>query len=90
MTLGTNLDTGWAGSASRKYGMRVDPFPAPDSLLAPLRPLLADADVVLLNVEGAIGEHDGAAVDQALAGLARDGLLERDPRDPWRCRLPLA
>ncbi len=42
------------------------------------------------SLEGAIGEHDGAAVDQALAGLARDGLLERDPRDPWRCRLPLA
>ena len=56
VTLGTNLDPSWAQSASRKYGMRVDPFPDPDSLLAPLRPLVADADVVLLNVEGAIGE----------------------------------
>lgn len=27
----------------------------PDSLIAPLRPLFADADVVLINVEGAIG-----------------------------------
>ncbi len=56
VTMGTNLDPGWARSASAKYGMRVDPFPDPDSLLAPLRPLVADADVVLLNVEGAIGE----------------------------------
>lgn len=56
VTLGTNLNAGWAQSASRKYGMRVDPFPDPDSLLAPLRPLVAGADVVLLNVEGAIGE----------------------------------
>lgn len=56
VTLGTNLIPGWAATASTRYGMRVDPFPDPDSLLAPLRPLVADADVVLLNVEGAIGE----------------------------------
>ncbi|HLL47959.1 MAG TPA: hypothetical protein VK399_14705, partial [Longimicrobiaceae bacterium] len=56
VTMGTNLDPGWARFASAKYGMRVEPFPDPDSLLAPLRPLVADADVVLLNVEGAIGE----------------------------------
>lgn len=56
VTLGTNLDTGWARRASQRYGVRVDPFPDPDSLLAPLRPLVEDADVVLLNVEGAIGE----------------------------------
>ncbi|HEX2189935.1 MAG TPA: CapA family protein [Longimicrobiaceae bacterium] len=56
VTLGTNLGAGWVHNASRKYGMPVEPFPDPDSLLAPLRPLVADADVVLLNVEGAIGE----------------------------------
>src|SRR2546423_9776155 len=28
---------------------------APDSLLAPLKPLYADAGVILINVEGAIG-----------------------------------
>lgn len=56
VTLGTNLGAGWVENASRRYGMRVEPFPDPDSLLAPLRPLVADADVVLLNVEGAIGE----------------------------------
>jgi hypothetical protein len=31
-------------------------LPDPNSLLAPLAPLMADADVIMLNVEGAIGE----------------------------------
>lgn len=56
VTLGTNLNAGWVHNASRKYGMKVAAFPDPDSLLAPLRGLVADADVVLLNIEGAIGE----------------------------------
>lgn len=56
VTLGTNLGSGWARNSSAKYGVRVHAFPDPDSLLAPLRPLVAGADVVLLNVEGAIGE----------------------------------
>ncbi|HYJ80263.1 MAG TPA: CapA family protein [Longimicrobiaceae bacterium] len=56
VTLGTNLDTGWVHTAAGRLGRRVAALPSPDSLLAPLRPLLADADVVLLNVEGAIGE----------------------------------
>ncbi len=55
VTLGTNIDTTWALAASRKYGRRVPAFPDPDSLLFPLRPLVEDADVVLLNVEAAIG-----------------------------------
>ena len=50
VTIGTNLDTSWAVRRG------VEPFPDPDRLLAPLRPLVADADVVLLNIEGAIGE----------------------------------
>lgn len=56
VTLGTNLDTTWVATASARLGRRVPALPSPDSLLAPLAPLLADADVVLLNVEGAIGE----------------------------------
>jgi hypothetical protein len=56
VTLGTNLDTAWVHTASGRLGRRVAALPSPDSLLAPLRPLLADADVVLLNVEAAIGE----------------------------------
>ena len=57
--LGNNLDTLWAQRASARLTRPVDPFPDPDSLLSPLRPLVADADLVLLNVEGAIGS--GAA-----------------------------
>ncbi len=58
MTLGTNLDTSWTKVVSRRLHRPVAALPAPDSLIAPLRPLVADADLVLLNVEGAIG--DGA------------------------------
>jgi hypothetical protein len=56
VTLGTNLDTGWVHAARARLGRRVAALPAPDSLLQPLRPLLRDADVVLWNVEGAIGD----------------------------------
>jgi hypothetical protein len=56
VTLGTNLDTAWVVRA-RKGGERgLRAFPDPDSLLAPLRPLVSDADILLINVEGAIGE----------------------------------
>ena len=56
VTLGTNLDTSWVHTARARLGYRVPALPPPDSLLAPLAPLVADADIVLLNVEGAIGE----------------------------------
>jgi hypothetical protein len=49
VSLGTNLDTTWA------IGRGVSALPDPRELLAPLMPLLADANVILLNVEGAIG-----------------------------------
>jgi hypothetical protein len=58
VTLGTNLDTTWAPFFARRYKVVAEPLPPPDSLLAPLRPLFRGADVVLLNVEGAIGEGD--------------------------------
>jgi len=54
--LGNNLDTLWARRTAARLGQPVPPQPDPESLLAPLRPLLVDADIVLLNVEGAIGE----------------------------------
>ena len=54
--LGSNLDTTWAVRASQRLGRRVNPFPDPEALLAPLRPLVEDADVILFNIEGAIGE----------------------------------
>jgi len=55
VTLGTNLDLAWARSAAdtlwSRFGLRADP----DSLAPALAPFLAGADLVLLNVEGAIG-----------------------------------
>jgi hypothetical protein len=55
VTLGTNLDPLWAKHAADTlgniYGLRADP----DSLAPLLRPFFAGADVVVLNVEGAIG-----------------------------------
>lgn len=55
VTLGTNLDTLWARRSEqrfiREFGIRPDPL----TLLAPLRQLVGDADLVLLNVETAIG-----------------------------------
>jgi hypothetical protein len=56
VTLGTNLDTAWVHTARARLGRRVPALPPPDSLLAPLVPLLHDADVVLWNVESAIGD----------------------------------
>jgi hypothetical protein len=53
--LGTNLDTLWAKTARRKLWSDFHLSSEPDSLLRPLRPLFSDADVVLINVEGAIG-----------------------------------
>lgn len=60
VTLGNNLDPAWAATAARRmrtgWGRSVEP----DSLLAPLQPLVSDADIVLLNVESAIGEGPAA------------------------------
>jgi len=36
-----------------------------------------------------LGEHDAAALEAALAGLAREGLAERHPTDATLARLPL-
>lgn len=55
ITLGTNLDPKWQRTAAQRvrasYGMSA----TPDAFVAPLRPLFADANVVLINVEMAIG-----------------------------------
>lgn len=55
ITLGTNLDTAWARLGARRLRAGYGFSDHPATLLAPLRPLFADADVVLLNVETAIG-----------------------------------
>jgi poly-gamma-glutamate capsule biosynthesis protein CapA/YwtB (metallophosphatase superfamily) len=55
VTLGSNLDPAWARTAAdslwKQFGLRADP----ESLTVALKPFVADADVVLMNVEGAIG-----------------------------------
>ena len=69
LLIGNNLDTLWASRASMRLGYPVSPFPDPDSLLAPLRPLVRGADIVLVNVEGAIGE--GEAPSKCRPGSTR-------------------
>ena len=56
VTLGTNLDTAWANRASRHMRETLRRSDSPASLIAPLRPLFAGADIALVNVESAIGE----------------------------------
>ena len=53
--LGSDLDTSWAARRG------VPALPDPLELVAPLRSLAADADIVLLNVEGAIGSGPAPA-----------------------------
>lgn len=63
VTLGSNMDTAWI---RRMTGLVVDSLPVSDSLLdsrlksrdsllSPLRALMSDASIVLVNAEGAIG-----------------------------------
>jgi hypothetical protein len=56
VTLGTNLDSVWAKHAADTLSRFYSMSPDPDSLAPRLRPFLAGADVVLLNIEGAVGE----------------------------------
>jgi hypothetical protein len=56
VTLGTNLDTAWARVASARLETRYRQRDDPATLLAPLRGLVSDAELVLVNVESAIGE----------------------------------
>lgn len=55
VTLGTNLDRAWSREASAKLRSVYGLSDRPEELIAPLKPLVADADIVLLNVESAIG-----------------------------------
>jgi poly-gamma-glutamate capsule biosynthesis protein CapA/YwtB (metallophosphatase superfamily) len=55
VTLGTNLDRAWSLTAAQKMRTLYKRSDKPDDLIAPLRPLVEGADIVLLNVESAIG-----------------------------------
>lgn len=61
VTLGTNLDTAWTRVASARMQTRFRLRDDPASLLAPLRRLVSDADLVLVNVESAIGDGPAPA-----------------------------
>ena len=82
VTLGTNLDTTWTAYASKKLKRKVAALPSPDSLLMPLHPLVADAQVVLLNIEGAVGE--GASPLDKCAGSTSGCYALRMPLDAAR------
>ena len=58
VSLGTNLDTTWVDRAAKWMRHRPAALPEPSHLLAPLVPMLngAGADLVLVNLEGAIGD----------------------------------
>ena len=66
VTLGTNLDTAWTRVASARLRTQFRQRDDPATLLAPLRPLVSDAELVLLNVESAIGA--GPAPSKCSAG----------------------
>ena len=55
VTLGTNLDPFWAKYAADTLGRLYGLQPDPDSLAPALHSFFAGADVVVLNIEGAIG-----------------------------------
>ena len=56
ITLGSNLDSLWARNAEANLWNRFGRSADPDSLLAQVRPFFRDADIVLVNIEGAIGD----------------------------------
>ena len=55
VTMGTNLDAKWPVMAAQRLRAQFGLSSEPDALVAPLRPLFADADIVLVNIETAIG-----------------------------------
>jgi hypothetical protein len=76
VTLGTDLDTAWVRQMTRPRRGPRRALPAPATLLAPLRPLVSDADLVLLNIEGAIGE---GAVPPKCSPRSRNCYAMRQP-----------
>jgi hypothetical protein len=75
--LGNNLDSTWALRTYGRYGDGAL-LPDPEALVAPLGPLVADADVVFVNVEGAIG--DGPAPPKCRPGSTRCYAFRQDVR----------
>ena len=76
--LGGNLDTTWTRRTSHSPAGRIAALPDPDTLLAPLVPLVRDADVVMVNVEGAIGT--GPAPRKCRPGSRTCYAFRQEPR----------
>jgi hypothetical protein len=55
VTLGTNLNPVWTRRVADSMQNVHKRSGAPDSLIARLRPMMAGADIVMVNIEGAIG-----------------------------------
>jgi Bacterial capsule synthesis protein PGA_cap len=70
VTLGTDLDTSWV---RRTAGQSV----ALDTLISPVRALVADADLVMVNSEGAIG--DGPLASAKCTHKAHCFMLRQPP-----------
>lgn len=81
--------------ASGVRGGRANPSPSPPVFTSTTRwlrgrivdRLRAIANDTWTSIDEPIGTHDLAAVRAALRALARDGLIELDPVDPFRARL---
>jgi len=69
VSLGTNLDTTWVDRTAAWMRRRPRALPEPRRLLAPLVPMLDGADLVMVNLEGAIGDDDPA--DSTVAPAAK-------------------
>lgn len=88
VTLGTNLDTAWSRRHAIASGDPTGSLHGPELLVAPLRPLMRGADVVVVNAEGAIGD---GPVDTPKCDLTRQNCyLLRAPSEAGRAIRHLA
>jgi hypothetical protein len=82
VTLGTNLDSAWSRRNAAATRDSTGERHRPDALVAPVRPLVRGADIVIINAEGAIGE---GPVDVPKCDLDRETCyLLRSPRGAAR------
>jgi A/G-specific adenine glycosylase len=84
-----------AGSAPRRQRSAATPAPPFTATTRWLRGRIVDrlrgaAGEAWTAIEAPIGTHDAPAIAAALAALARDGLVEVDPGDPFTARLAIA
>jgi hypothetical protein len=88
VTLGTNLDTAWSRRNAVATGDATGAFHTPEALVGPLRPLMRGADIVIVNVEGAIG--DGPVTDPKCDLTRNTCYLLRSPSEAARAIRHLA